>query len=96
MLWTLLYTFRDDHAGQGFFVKLEDVVDTIVHIHSNLLPMQEAEVSLFQQGLVFGIIHSLDHSDDFTLTLGLTFISARKRFDLWFWKEESSSMTTIS
>ena len=64
---TLLYTFRHDHAGQCFLVELEDVVDAVIHVHRNLLPMQEAEVALFQKGLVFGILHSLDGSDDFTL-----------------------------
>ena len=43
------------------------MADIVAHIHTNLLPSVETEVTLLQKDLVLGVFHGFDDTHDFTL-----------------------------
>ena len=49
------------------------VLDAVLHLHRNLLPLEEAQVSLLQQGLQFDIRNSTDYGHDSLLQLDQIF-----------------------
>lgn len=57
-----------------------NMLDAVMHFHRNLLPREEAEVALLQQGLQFNIGNGMDRGHYFLLQLYQIFHIAFQAF----------------
>ena len=57
----------NDHTCQSLAVEDLNIPNAVSHVHSNLLPTEETQVPLFQNGLVLVVVHSFDGGGDLLL-----------------------------
>ena len=71
----MLLCRRDYDQIECLIVEPVQVADISLHIHGNLLPGLEAEISLFKNGFVFLVADAFDGGDDIRVHIGRAFVT---------------------